>query len=340
MINLVNVSSKLQLTTSTTADIDVHVSYIDRSSTTGVVGAANNKNTAIVTATTTDICLAPAASTERNIKCITIRNKHASTSNSVAVKHTDGTTTVELFGEIITAGGELTWTEGAGWQISALPLRVSRTVITTLGASTYNVPTGVRAILVECTGGGGGGGGCLTAITNAAGAGGGGGGAYAAAMILNPAASYSVTVADGGAGGVAGANNGTVGADTTFNTSTVVAKGGSGGIADTVAAGPRMGGLGGAGGAASTSTGDIKSTGEPGGLGIALAAAQTASGAGGIAAGGLGGGASSGNKNSTGAGAAGTQFGGGGAGGSIISGGASQAGGKGAPGVIVITEYR
>ncbi len=207
-------------------------------------------------------------------------------------------------------------------------------------SSPYVPSNGARALYVECVGAGGGGGGCATAATNAAAAGGGGSGAYSAAWLIGAAVKASFTVAVGalGTGGTAGANNGTAGGDTTFDSPSVcTAKGGSGGIADTVAAGPRIGGLGGAGGLAASGVGDLKCSGNPGDEGMALAAAQAASGQGGPAAGPFGGAAQ--GRKTQGAGDAATGFGGGGAGACILSGGASVAGGNGAPGLIRVWEW-
>jgi hypothetical protein len=54
------------------------------------------KNTAITTATTTDVVLAPATSVFRNVKSLTVANKDV-ISCTCTVKHTDGTTTPTLF---------------------------------------------------------------------------------------------------------------------------------------------------------------------------------------------------------------------------------------------------
>lgn len=206
--------------------------------------------------------------------------------------------------------------------------------------NTPYVPTnGTRALYVECWGAGGGGAGCATAVTNAAAAGGGGSGAYSAVWLTGAQVKASFTVGVGalGAGGVAGANNGGVGGDTTFDSPSVcTAKGGLGGIADTVAAGPRVGGLGGAPGLAASGVGDLKVSGNPGDEGLALAAAQAVSGSGGPAP--VMGGAGQGLKTQ-GAGGAATGFAAGGAGACILSGGASVAGGNGAAGTIRVWEF-
>jgi hypothetical protein len=108
---LVSTSDKLQLTTSSTAGIDVHCSYIDRATSTFTPG---RKNTQISSATTTDIVLAPGSGVERNVKNCTMRNTSGSTTNTVTLKHTDGTTTVERFRADLAAGETLQCTDEEG----------------------------------------------------------------------------------------------------------------------------------------------------------------------------------------------------------------------------------
>lgn len=324
-------TDSIRIVTDAAITVDVVASYIDKATTTYTPAP---QATAITTATTTTIISAPAASTQRKVTAVSIRNKHATTAVNVTVQFFNGTA-YEVIKRALVAGDSLLYNDNDGWELFGAGALNSHQVFTAAGAGTYTTPAGVRAIKVECVGGGGAGGGCGTAATNSAGAGGGGSGAYAVSIIANPAASYGYVVGAGGTPGAAGANNGGAGVDTTFNTTTIVAKGGSGGLADTVTT-LHAGGLGGAGGLASTSTGDFKSNGTPGGTGMSFAAAQAASGAGGSSV--YGGGAVS-AKNATGAGVAGTS-GGGGSGATIISGGANQAGGAGGAGLILVTEYR
>jgi hypothetical protein len=114
-----------------------------------------------------------------------------------------------------------------------------------------------------------------------------------------------------------------------------MAKGGLGGLADSVAAGPRIGGAGGAGGPTAGGLGDIVAAGADGATGIVLAAAQALSGSGG---GSEIGGQVAGIK-AQGNGTNGHTYGGGGGGGTILSGGAAVAGGQGAPGLIRVWEF-
>lgn len=113
MLLLASTSDKLQVTTSSTANTDVHADYVDFS--TGSV--PDRKNTAIASATTTDVVLSPAASTIRTVKTLTIRNRHASTAQDVTVIHTDGTTAVELIKATLNAGDALHYDEGTGFTV-------------------------------------------------------------------------------------------------------------------------------------------------------------------------------------------------------------------------------
>ena len=205
--------------------------------------------------------------------------------------------------------------------------------------TTYSPTAGATQLYVECIGGGGAGGGCGTAVTNAAAAGGGGSGAYSAKWVTGAAVkgTFTVAIGAGGTPGDAGANPGGAGGDTTFDTgpSICTAEGGLGGLADSVAAGPRIGGAGGAGGPTAGGLGDIVVAGADGGTGIVLAAAQALSGSGG---GSELGGQVAGIK-AQGNGTNGHTYGGGGGGGTILSGGAVVSGGLGAFGLIRVWEF-
>src|SRR5262245_39463771 len=99
MINLTTTSHKIQIATGTTANIDVHASWMD-----GPIPIVNgasytpgDKDTLINTATTTDVVLSPPANQVRNVKALIVRNAHSSNSNSVQISHTNGTQTVKLW---------------------------------------------------------------------------------------------------------------------------------------------------------------------------------------------------------------------------------------------------
>lgn len=119
MINLDATTDKLQLVTSAAVTIDVHCSYIDAVSTTLVPSGGGSQNTAITTATTTDILAAPGASTLRNLKTLTARNKHATSSCDVTLVYDQNGTDFELYKCTLPPGATLAWTEGFGFFVTS-----------------------------------------------------------------------------------------------------------------------------------------------------------------------------------------------------------------------------
>jgi len=138
-------TDKLQAVTSSAATVDVHVSWADLSSGSVTPGRTN---TAISSATTTDILAAPGASTQRNAKNINIRNRDASTSCDVTVRFNQNGTTFDLHKATLTAGSTLEYVEGVGWFVVEVPLSsVSRRMV--LGSDQSNsttTPTEVTGI--------------------------------------------------------------------------------------------------------------------------------------------------------------------------------------------------
>lgn len=113
MILLTSTSDAISVVTSSVANTDVHASWMDNLS--GVVTPGRTNTASISSATTTMIVAAPAASTQRNVKTVTIRNRHASISQDVTVKHTDGTNNLELIKVTLAAGEELSYADAQGW---------------------------------------------------------------------------------------------------------------------------------------------------------------------------------------------------------------------------------
>lgn len=114
MLLLTSTSDKIQIVTTTTANIDVHASFVDLAA--GVV-TAGRLNSKISTATTTDVVASPAASTTRNVKTLQIANVHASASNVVTIQHTDGTNVVQLESVTLLAGERISYREGVGMRV-------------------------------------------------------------------------------------------------------------------------------------------------------------------------------------------------------------------------------
>jgi len=118
MIILPTTSDKITLTTSSTADIECHASYVDFTTSSSTAG---RKNTVVTTVqSTAEVVAAPAAATYRTVKTITVTNTHASTTNTITIVHTDGTTPVSLFTVDLLAGWSLHYNERAGWSMRGL----------------------------------------------------------------------------------------------------------------------------------------------------------------------------------------------------------------------------
>jgi hypothetical protein len=118
LILLTATTDKIRVVTSAAVTVDVHTSHIDMTNADPPVvkgSTSGRTNTAITTATTTDIVPSPAASTTRNVKGINIRNKHASSSVDVTVTFDQNGTTFELKKTTLLAGEELEFVEGVGW---------------------------------------------------------------------------------------------------------------------------------------------------------------------------------------------------------------------------------
>jgi hypothetical protein len=107
-------TDKFQLTTSAAVNIDVHVSYIDASSTTLTPSGGGKQNTAISTATTTDVLASPGASTLRTVTFASVRNKGTSPCTVTWVFDQNGTD-YELFETTLQGGESLTFVQGIGW---------------------------------------------------------------------------------------------------------------------------------------------------------------------------------------------------------------------------------
>ena len=218
---------------------------------------------------------------------------------------------------------------------------VLRRVLVITASTTYTVPTSVVAAWVEVTADGGGGAGTPATTgtgngQNAAGGGGGGGG-WSAAWLTSLAASYTVTVGTGGTA-TAGAGGGN-GGGSSFGTA-VVAEGGLGAAVAVRDVGvfPDSSGTPARGGLAANGTGDYKLDGGSGFGGWLPRLGFPWAGGGGDAPHG-GGQRLSGPSQGTIVGQAGRQYGGGGGGASAVTSAAAQAGGVGAPGVVVVYEY-
>jgi hypothetical protein len=103
----------VELVTGSAAEVEVHASWVDNASGTMTPGRTNTAD--ITTATTTTVVGSPASSTQRNVKALSIFNRHASTSTTVTVRHTDGTNVETLFGCNLLAGESLHFDRFGRW---------------------------------------------------------------------------------------------------------------------------------------------------------------------------------------------------------------------------------
>ena len=114
MLLLTSTSDQIQLVTSAAATIDVHATWVD---TAGVTVTPGRTNTAISTAATTNIAGSPGVSTQRNLKTLHARNKHATLACDITVQHTDGSTLVRLYKTTLYPGHMLAYTDQGGFAV-------------------------------------------------------------------------------------------------------------------------------------------------------------------------------------------------------------------------------
>lgn len=120
MLLLFATTDKVQVVTSAAVTVDVHASYMDMSQADPPVvkGSSSSRlNTPITTAATTDVVAAPAASTTRNVKAMTIRNKHATSPVDITVQYNQNATIIEIVKVTLLAGETLEFVEGTGWYV-------------------------------------------------------------------------------------------------------------------------------------------------------------------------------------------------------------------------------
>jgi hypothetical protein len=114
MITLTATTHTLEVTTGSATNVDVFVSYADHTPAGAVLG---DQQTLITTATTTTILAAPAASTQRQIKYVSINNTSAS-SNTVTVKKDISATEYDIFGPVTLGPNErMEYLDGQGWKV-------------------------------------------------------------------------------------------------------------------------------------------------------------------------------------------------------------------------------
>jgi len=117
---LTGASDKVQIVTTTTANVDVYAEWYDYDP---AGSPATDRVTSgrliskISTATTTDVVGSPTGGKVRRIKMINMSNIHASTSNTLTLQITDGTSTAIVDSFPLAAGERASWREN-------VPMRV------------------------------------------------------------------------------------------------------------------------------------------------------------------------------------------------------------------------
>lgn len=114
MLLLASTSDLLRVVTNAAVTTDVHASWLDLDGSTVTPGRTN---TPITTATTTTVVGSPGSAVFRTVKTLCVRNRHATTAQTVTVVHTDGTNAMELVSAILSAGDALHYDESNGFTV-------------------------------------------------------------------------------------------------------------------------------------------------------------------------------------------------------------------------------
>lgn len=293
------------------------------------IAVGNQAGTGYVASESSNIVIGnPGIASESNVIRVGTQGAGSGQQNKCFVAGINGNTVSNpAYVTINTATNQLGTTANSAF------ITIKNQVFTTTG--TYTPTANMVYCSIQCLGGGAaGGGGPTTTNAQCAAGSGGGGGEYASGIFSAAAIGASQAITIGAAGiGVVNANGGNGG-----NTSVgalISAFGGSGGIVGAAVTTCAVfdGGNGGTGG----SGGDYRTPGSVGGWSLAFLISPGFVSVGGVGAPSQLG---AGGNVQTGTGLAGLGFGSGGGGASNIPGtAATTAGGNGAPGIVIITEY-
>lgn len=114
MIQLTSTSDLIQVNTASSTSVKCYASWVDNNA--GTITAGRTNTAAIAGTGDTTVVAAPGASTARRVKYLSVRNDHASLSNLVIIKHTDGTNAEPLWQGTLLACETAVYSEGSGWQ--------------------------------------------------------------------------------------------------------------------------------------------------------------------------------------------------------------------------------
>ena len=150
MLLLTSASDIIRVVTGSSADIDVHASWVDNLS--GAITPGRTNTTAITGTGTTTVVGSPAGSTQRNVKLLNIYNAHATVGPTLTVQHFDGTTSEDLIAVTLLPGETLVLDEAGTWthrSATGAPYSYAVPAPGTLGATGVIAETIPRAICPE-----------------------------------------------------------------------------------------------------------------------------------------------------------------------------------------------
>lgn len=159
-IFLVDTDDTLRVVTASgVSTIHMYAAWADLTTTALTPGASDAQ---VTTATTTVLVAAPGASTQRQIKGLSIRNSHASSSNLITVQFFDGATATELIAYTLLAGETLQWGEDENFRIIDASGQVKGivaatqsgtwTVTANAGTGTFNIQSNASVNVAQMNG--------------------------------------------------------------------------------------------------------------------------------------------------------------------------------------------
>jgi len=140
MILLTSTSDVLSVVTDAVADVEVHASWVDHLA--GVVTPGRTNTASITSATTTPIVGSPAASTQRNVRGLSLHNNSSSVTVLVVIQHYDGTNTLTLVSASLAPAESLVFDDSGRWTKYASDK--SETPLSIAAASRSQMETGTN----------------------------------------------------------------------------------------------------------------------------------------------------------------------------------------------------
>jgi len=140
MILLTSTSDVLSVVTDAVADVEVHASWVDHLA--GVVTPGRTNTASITSAATTTIVGSPAASTQRNVRGLSLHNNSSSVTVLVVIQHYDGAYTLTLVSASLAPAESLVFDDSGRWTKYAADK--SETPLSIAAASRSQMETGTN----------------------------------------------------------------------------------------------------------------------------------------------------------------------------------------------------